>query len=372
MPPPPPPPPPLFVPPLSSRTSSSSSSTSAASYISDYIWIPLLIGLSKAAAAAQSTAPSLVCPGEAEELREAPTFQAADVKLNYRPVIGILSHPGDGASGRLNKATAASYIASSYVKFVECAGARVIPLIYNEPKDILYKKLNLVNGVLLTGGQAKNGLYFEVVDLIFKIVLRKNDAGDHFPLLAICLGFELLSMIVSKDNRVLEEFNNASHASTLQFVKSIDINETVFQRFPPVLLKKLSTECLIMQHHNFGISPERFQNNKKLCNFFEILTTSADKDDKVCVSTVKARRYPVTAFQWHPEKNAFEWGLPTIPHSEDAVQVTQQVANFFVREARKSMNRPSARKILDNLIYNYSPTYCGKAGKGFDEVYIFT
>ncbi|XP_075506480.1 gamma-glutamyl hydrolase 2-like isoform X1 [Primulina tabacum] len=386
MPPPQPQPPrptPLFVPPLSLGTSSptatstasssaasTSPSSSASSHISDYLWTTLLIGLSKAAA--RSTAPSLVLPVDAEELHEASTCQAADVNLNYRPVIGILSHPGDGASGRLNEASNASYIAASYVKFVESAGARVIPLIYNEPKDILYEKLNLVNGVLFTGGWAKDGLYFEVAELIFKIVLRKNDAGDHFPLHAICLGFELLTMIVSKDNRVLEEFNAASHASTLQFVKSIDINETVFQRFPPVLLKKLSTECLIMQHHCYGISPERFQNNKKLCNFFEILTTSADKDNKVCVSTVKARRYPVTAFQWHPEKNAFEWGIPTIPHSEDAVQVTQQVANFFVREARKSLNRPSARKILDNLIYNYSPTYCGKAGRGFDEVYIFT
>ncbi|KAL0353851.1 UNVERIFIED_CONTAM: Gamma-glutamyl hydrolase 1 [Sesamum angustifolium] len=80
------------------------------------------------------------------------------------------------------------------------------------------------------------------------------------------------------------------------------------------------------------------------------------------VSTVQARRYPMTAFQWHPEKNAFEWGLPKIPHSEDAVQVTQNVANFLVREARKSMNRPSSVDVLDNLIYKYKPTYCGKAG----------
>ncbi|GJZ58346.1 retrovirus-related pol polyprotein from transposon TNT 1-94, partial [Tanacetum coccineum] len=29
-------------------------------------------------------------------------------------------------------------------------------------------------------------------------VLKKNDAGEHFPLLAICLGFELVTMIVSK------------------------------------------------------------------------------------------------------------------------------------------------------------------------------
>lgn len=34
--------------------------------------------------------------------------------------------------------------------------------------------------------------------LCLQMTLAKNDAGDHFPLLAICLGFELLSMIVSE------------------------------------------------------------------------------------------------------------------------------------------------------------------------------
>lgn len=95
----------------------------------------------------------------------------------------------------------------------------------------------MVNGVVLTGGSTKKGLYFEVVNTIFKVrahnntatidhnvsacviievssvntinhttvkichtqtVLKRNDARDHFPLLAVCLGFELLAMIVSK------------------------------------------------------------------------------------------------------------------------------------------------------------------------------
>lgn len=59
--------------------------------------------------------------------------------LNSRPVIGILTHPGDGASGRLNNSPNVSYIASSYSKFVESAGARVIPLIYNEPWEVLQR-----------------------------------------------------------------------------------------------------------------------------------------------------------------------------------------------------------------------------------------
>nr|XP_009630845.1 gamma-glutamyl hydrolase 2-like [Nicotiana tomentosiformis] len=301
-----------------------------------------------------------------------PSCPGPDPTLNYRPVIGIVSHPGDGASGRLNNGTDVSYIAASYVKFAEMAGARVIPLIYSEPPEILNQKLNLVNGVIFTGGRVKDGLYFEVVKGIFQKVLEKNDAGEHFPLLAICLGFELLTMIISKDNNILEEFSAANQASTVQFMENIKLERTVFGRFPPVLIKKMSTLCLVMQNHHFGISPERLQANKDLCSFFRILTTSTDKKNKVYVSTAQARRYPVTALQWHPEKNVFEWRSSQIPHTEDAIQVTQHVANYFVSEARKSSNKPAPSKLLDNLIYNYSPSFAGKAGGSFDEVYLFS
>ncbi|GLU18045.1 hypothetical protein SLE2022_343670 [Rubroshorea leprosula] len=365
---------------VSAASSSPSSSSSASSIPSDmwnYLFIPILIYLSKEFSLAKPHS-TILLPSQrsddssTDSLTSVPRCPAVDPKLNYRPVVGILSHPGDGASGRLNNATNASYIAASYVKFVESAGARVIPLIYNEPREILLEKLQLVNGVLFTGGWAKSGLYFETLRRVFKKVLEKNDAGEHFPLYAICLGFELVTMIVSKDRNILERFSAADQASTLQFMKNINSEGTVFQRFPPDLLKKLGTDCLVMQNHVYGISPERFQENPALSSFFKLLTTSADENDKVYVSTVQAHSYPVTAFQWHPEKNAFEWGLSMIPHSEDAIQVTQHVANFFISEARKSVNRPPTTKVLDNLIYNYSPTYCGKAGKGYDEVYIFT
>ncbi|GJS89835.1 gamma-glutamyl hydrolase 2-like protein [Tanacetum coccineum] len=276
-------------------------------------------------------------------------------KVNFGPIIGILSHPSDGASGRLNDAP-------------NCV--HILLLLMSSLLNQL--KLNLVNGVLFTGGWAKKGLYVDVVEGIFKHVLKKNDAGEHFPLFAICLGFELISMIISKDKGILERFSGSHHASSLQFLKSINIEGTIFQRFSADLLEKLSTDRLVMHHHKYGISPQTFQENMHLSNFFKILTTSNDKDNKVYVSTVQSRRYPVTAVQWHPEKNAFEWGLSMIPHSDDAIQVTQHFANFFVSEARKSSNRPPVRDVLDNLIYNYTPTYCGKAGKGYDEVYIFT
>ena len=81
----------------------------------------------------------ILLPTELHRLSSPVTCPAPDPSLYYQPVIGIVSHPGDGASGRLSNATDASYIAASYVKFVEAAGARVVPLIYTEPEEILLK-----------------------------------------------------------------------------------------------------------------------------------------------------------------------------------------------------------------------------------------
>ena len=45
-----------------------------------------------------------------------------------------------------------SYIMSSYVSFVESAGARVVPLIHGEDWDTTLAKLQKINGVLFPGG----------------------------------------------------------------------------------------------------------------------------------------------------------------------------------------------------------------------------
>ncbi|KAM1902109.1 hypothetical protein EV1_030668 [Malus domestica] len=135
-----------------------------------YLWIPFLISLSKELPLAKAQAPILLPSQLRTSDSSSSKCTAPDPKINYRPVIGILSHPGDGASGRLSNAATASYIAASYVKFVESAGARVIPLIYNEPPDVLFQKLDLVNGVLFTGGWAKSGLYYDVAERIFKVI----------------------------------------------------------------------------------------------------------------------------------------------------------------------------------------------------------
>ena len=51
---------------------------------------------------------------------------------------------------------------------------------------------------------------------------------------------------------------------------------------------------------------------------------------QVYISTMESKLYPFTATQWHPEKNAFEWGDKLhIPHSRGAVEVTHAGKTLF-------------------------------------------
>jgi gamma-glutamyl hydrolase len=62
--------------------------------------------------------------------------------LNERPIVGILTEDTSGSFAEHGR----MYLAASYVKFVESAGARVVPILNNLTKSELDVILNSVNG----------------------------------------------------------------------------------------------------------------------------------------------------------------------------------------------------------------------------------
>jgi hypothetical protein len=56
-------------------------------------------------------------------------------KLNNRPIIGILTQAGLEEDKFVPKD--GTYIAASYVKFVEAGGARVVPVLADTPADVV-------------------------------------------------------------------------------------------------------------------------------------------------------------------------------------------------------------------------------------------
>ena len=85
---------------------------------------------------------------------------------------------------------------------------------------------------------------------------------------------------------------------------------------------------------------------------------------------IPGRKYPFYGSQWHPEKNAFEWNESLhMPHTADAIEAAQTMANFFVDEARKSSHRVAATGEDRYLIYEHTPVFT--PGGHFEQVYVF-
>ncbi|KAK9830880.1 hypothetical protein WJX81_001350 [Elliptochloris bilobata] len=277
---------------------------------------------------------------------------------NDRPLIGILSQPGSPAP------KGSSYIAASYVKFVESAGARVVPIKYDAPREEIEARVGKVNGLLLPGGSAPitpGHLFYDTVSFLVNLTIAANDAGEYFPLHGTCLGLEALAIVIASGSRVLEHYNSDDFPSALLLTPDAK-GSRFFDGMPPGVVASLQASPIAMENHQQGLSAAAVDKHPKLKDFFKVTSLATDRDGGVYVSSMEARDYPITATQWHPEKNAFEFAAHLhIPHSPAAVEVTHAVAMFFVGEARKNGRAPANQAELDDLmIYNWPPTFTGR------------
>ena len=70
--------------------------------------------------------------------------------INDRPIIGILAQECQPYFSE--ELCSTSYIAASYVKYIESAGARVVPVLINQPEEYYKTIFDSTNGLLIPGG----------------------------------------------------------------------------------------------------------------------------------------------------------------------------------------------------------------------------
>ncbi|KAG8570762.1 hypothetical protein GDO81_011405 [Engystomops pustulosus] len=285
--------------------------------------------------------------------------------INNMPVIGLLEqethfdelvHLGH------------SYIAASYVKTLESAGARVIPIRINLPEEEYKKIFNVINGFLLPGGgvDLQHSGYAKVAKIFYDLALEANKKGDYFPIWGTCLGFEQLTVLTSGE-LLLTLTKTDDISLPLNFTES----SKLFRNIPDSLYKTLSSKPLTANFHFWSLSMQNFTANEKLRKFYNVLSTNSDGVVEF-ISTFEAYDYPIYGVQWHPEKNPFEWKKTSdISHTAEAVQVAFYMAEFFVNEARKSQHQfTDEAQTKYPLIYNYCPTYTGNISC-FEQMYFF-
>ncbi|XP_063587250.1 gamma-glutamyl hydrolase-like [Penaeus indicus] len=324
----------------------------------------ILLGLLALTAAASSAAAASVA-----------TSASVSQDLNLRPVIGILSQElGRSMRKALSEYNYTSYIAASYVKFFEGAGARVVPILINQDDDYYRKMISSINGLVFPGGSAsitQRSGYGRAGRLLYDLLLDSAANGTILPLFATCLGFEMLMYLHANNTNPLTSCKAQNRSDPLFLQTGWELSELLGEA-PENILQTLTTTNATSNFHKYCVTPQSFR-DLGLDEDFLMLSTSHDSDGIEYVSTVEHRELPLFGFQWHPEKNLYEWGYASIPHTRDAIEAAQFTANVFVDKARQNnQSFGSKEKEASMLIYNYSPTYIAQLYRSsFQQCYFF-
>lgn len=279
-----------------------------------------------------------------------------------RPVIGILTQPTEFGG---------EYIAASYVKFVEASGARVVPIRYWWSERELQTVFRGINGVLLPGGGAsldpEDSVMIRPAQILYDLAQKQNKlVPNSFFLFGVCLGWEILAVVASKDATILKESGQYDNHGLAKPLQQVDFRSQLFRD----LDSKLPKKKLFYHSHQMGVSPEMFR--LKFDHCWKTVATGQDERGKRFIAAAESRCAPYYGLQFHPEKNLFEWKSGAdIPHQLEATEVTLHFVRLLAELGRRTrQGNFNERDIFARAIENTPVVTVGDSY--FFQVYNFT
>ncbi|EDW95465.1 gamma-glutamyl hydrolase A [Drosophila yakuba] len=303
------------------------------------------------------------------------TLLAASEADISSPIIGVLTQEVyvDGLISRHfdNKT---SYIAASYVKYLEGAGARVVPIWIGRNRSYYDDLMHKINGVLLPGGATwfnqSNG-YADAGEHLIHLAIELNDQGVFMPVWGTCLGMELLVYKLANETEHRINCEGTGMAIPMEF-KADYKKSRLFTSISDDVVNIMVRENVTYHWHQFCYTEKDFERGV-LNETWRVMSLNHDWNGIEFISTVEHIKYPFYGVQFHPEKPLYEFTKKTIPHTGAAVLSGQFFADFFVNEARKSnQSFSNATEQARTLIYNYKPEYTSILGSSYIQQYLFT
>jgi len=251
-----------------------------------------------------------------------------------RPLVGILTQPDQEGK---------EYIAASYVKYAEAAGARVIPLRYWWSEEQLKQVFQQINGILLPGGGASldpaDSKILRAATILWKEAEAANEAGKRFPIWGTCLGWELISVLAANDYTILDESGPFLDANRAAAIKVVNWKTELFRSMDTSLKRPIAEGGkMFFFSHEKGVTPEKF--HQYLGNCWQIVALGRDAKEKTFVAAAESLCRPYFGVQFHPEKAVYEWfSKAAFPHDFASTEVVRHFISLFSAELRRS--RPS-------------------------------
>ena len=261
------------------------------------------------------------------------------------------------------------------MRWLESAGARVAPVLYNQSDDSLRHVFDRISGLLLPGGHcgSHGTAYGNATWRLLSMAKAANDAGTHFPIWGTCQGHEQLAQFATgapEPSVLRRTIGTEGMIVPLNVTRAGAATSRLLGSAPASVRATLQQAPVTVHLHSFSALASRIERtNSSTHAFFKVVATNRDARGVEFVSLMEGRHYPFYGSQFHPEKNAFEWnqsweanntaadvGATGGVHSADGVAAAAFLARFFVDSARLSPHRWDEDEPAAHLIYDFVPT----------------
>lgn len=304
-----------------------------------------------------------------------------------RPIIGVLTEVLRDYKRFTD--TRHLHIAASYVKWIEAAGAQVMPVLLEEDESYYKRVFEVTNGILFPGGDnmldpSRRTPMMVAAQHLYKLAVDANDRGDYYPIWGTCLGMELLTVLTSGRNELDDCLAN-DMLLPMRFTQDqsrLFAPDAVASTYPlaPIdaksaadnMIRMFSEKPLTYNFHHKCMTDAGMK-RANLNEFYSTLSYSNDIHGLEFLAMIEARKYPFWGVQFHPEKAPFEFVVKktqqNIGHSPEDIAASQYFASFFVREATR--NKHTQRPQDSELIYAHAPTYTALKRDMYEQRYLF-
>lgn len=284
------------------------------------------------------------------------------LKKTRQLVIGMLTVPLS-PDGKYHDVCGDSYIVTAHIDWLKAQGVKVVPVPYYKKNLDAY--LKNVNGVYLPSGgafsQTQKEYYFAAKYLI-NYAIKQNDGGNYFPVWGGCMGMQqmLIAMDGNDDyDNFLELFDSHKNLYLPLHFTDEGKESRIFSLYSKREKDELQKRKSSLHNHKMGLSPSKFKQSRKLCDFFNIVNISQDRNGKPFISTIEAKNYPIYGVQWHPERKKNFYRLSIFFRNE-----LKKSSRFLNKLKRKKLE---TRKIkcmkYSNNLYKYCNFYWDKTDK---------
>lgn len=289
-------------------------------------------------------------------MTQAPLANPEKRFFHDRPIIGVLNQPWTDSD-----AFTGNHVQATFIRFCEMGGA--VPILFdimNMTEDEIREFMSEINGVIIPGGCLKlqnPDKSCTDICLKYKIVYDEaiaiNESGTYFPVWAICMGLQMIAAWEAPETMEYGYFDDLNRPQPT-FIQGDYKKYKLTSHLTEEQVKGLATNNWTFESHTDGIPVEAFHNSELPTNY-NLVSTSTCRKGLDFVACIEHKKYPIYAFQFHPEKQqSTRTPMVNAPLPPEVRELNQKWANFLADECKYNERYMPWEKVSTLMFCNFS------------------